>query len=174
MKMNKMTDNLNMPNNLYQFRKSIFKDLMKMGYKYIARDKDGTLFAYSRKPNRQDEAWYLDEALNGDIYQNISLVSCIFTDIEWTNVEPFRIQYTNWKEVPVDTPVVYTNGDGMKYARHFCKYDETNDRVVLYAEGRTSFTAKGIIETCPEKVSIYGKEEERNVLQGEAVHVLMV
>ena len=68
----------------------------------------------------------------------------------------------------------FTQGDGMKYARHFCKYDETNDRVVLYAGGRTSFTEKGIIETCPEKVIIYGKEEEdRNVLQGEAVHVLM-
>lgn len=107
-------------------------------------------------------------------YKSISLVSRIFTDIEWTDEEPFKITYTNWKEVPVDTPVVYTNGDGMKYARHFCKYDETNDRVVLYAGGRTSFTAKGIIETCPEKVIIYEEEEKRNVIQGEAVHVLMV
>ena len=169
-----MTEDLKMPNNLYELRKYIFKDLMKMGYKYIARDKDGTIYAFSSKPTRQGRAWSFDRAFdNGNKLKDISLVSCIFTDIEWGDAEPFKIPYTNWKEVPVDTPVVYTNGDGMKYARHFCKYDETNDRVVLYAEGRTSFTAKGIIETCPEKVSIYG-EEERNVLQGEAVHVIMV
>ena len=162
-----------MANNLYEVRKCIFIELMKMGYKYIARDKNGAIYAYASKPNRQEKGWLFDGAYNADKFKDISLVSCIFTDIEWTDEEPFRIPYINWKEVPVDTPVVYTNGDGMKYARHFCKYDETNDRVVLYAEGRTSFTAKGIIETCPEKVSIYG-EEERNVLQGEAVHVILV
>ena len=155
-----MTDNLNMPNNLYEFRKFVFKDLMKMGYKYIARDKDEAIYAFSHKPTRQKEVWNFERAFaDGNKIKDISLVSCIFTDIEWTDEEPFKITYTNWKKVPVDTTVVYTNGDGMKYARHFCKYDETNDRVVLYAEGRTSFTAKGIIETCPEKVSIYGEEE---------------
>ena len=159
-----MTEDLKMPNNLHEFRKFVLKDLIKEGYKYIARDKDGAIFAYSRKPNRQDEAWYLDKVLNGDIYQNISLVSRIFPDIEWKNIEPFRIPYTNWKKVHVDTPVVYTNGDGKNYIRHFYKYDEENDRVVLYAGGRTSFTEKGIIETCPEKVSIYGEEKELSVL----------
>ena len=155
-----MTEDLKMPNNLYEFRKFVFKDLMKMGYKFIARDKDGTLYAFSRKPIRQGKAWSLDRAFDiGNKLKDISLVSCIFTDIEWTDVEPFRIPYTNWKEVHVDTPVVYTNGDGKNYMRHFCKYDEKNDRVVLYADGRTSFTEKGIIETSPEKVSIYGEEE---------------
>lgn len=151
-----------MTDNLHEFRKFVLKDLIKEGYKYIARDKDGAIFAYSRKPNRQDEAWYLDEALNNDMYQNISLVSRIFPDIEWTNVEPFRIPYTNWKAVPVDTPVVYTNGDGEKYVRYFCKYDEDNDRVVLYAYGRTSLTEQGIVETYPERVTIYKQGEKLN------------
>ena len=157
-----MTEDLKMPNNLHEFRKFVLKDLIKEGYKYIARDKDGAIFAYSRKPNRQDEAWYLDKVLNGDIYQNISLVSRIFPDIEWEKVEPFEIPYTNWKEVPVDTPVVYIGISGKNYVLHFCKYDEKNNRVVLYVGGRTSFTENGIIETYPESVSIYKQGEKLN------------
>ena len=79
---------INMTDSLYELRNYILEDLIKRGYKYIARD-----------------------------------------------------------------------SDGKNYIRHFYKYDEENDRVVLYAGGRTSFTEKGIIETCPEKVSIYGEEE---------------
>ena len=164
-----------MEDNLFVFRNCILEDLMKMGYKYIARDKEGAIYAYSRKPTRRGNEWFFGSGPFSvdDKLEDISLVSRIFPDIEWENVEPFRIPYTNWKEVHVDTPVVYTNGDGMKYIRHFYKYDEENDRVVLYAGGRTSFTEKGIIETYPEKVSIYGGEEELYE-QGEAVHVLMV
>ena len=157
-----MTEGLKMTDNLHELRKFVLKDLIKEGYKYIARDKDGAIFAYSRKPNRQDEAWYFDEALNDDMYQNISLVSRIFPDIEWEKVEPFRIPYTNWKEVPVDTPVVYTSATGKNYAMYFCKYDKENDRVVLYTDGRTSFTEQGVMETYPERVSIYKQGEKLN------------
>ena len=154
-----MTDNLKMTDNLYEFRNYILEDLIERGYKYIARDEDGTIYAFSRKPIKQGKVWSFDIAFDdGNKLKDISLVSCIFTDIEWENVKPFRIQYTDWKKVPVDTQLVYTNGDGKNYIRHFCKYDEENDRVVLYADGRTSFTEKGIIETRPEKVSIYGEE----------------
>ena len=156
----RMTEGLKMTDNLHEFRKFVLKDLIKEGYKYIARDKDGAIFAYSRKPNRQDEAWYLDEALNDDIYKNISLVSRIFPDIEWEKVEPFEIPYTNWKEVTVDTPVVYTNVNGEKYVRYFCKYDEENDRVVLYIDGRTSLTKQGTVEIYPERVTIYEQGEK--------------
>ena len=151
-----------MTDNLYEFRKFVLKDLIKEGYKYIARDKDGAIFAYSRKPDRRDEAWYLDEALTNDIYQNISLVSRIFTDIKWGDEKPFEIPYTNWEEVPVDTPVVYTAISGRNYTLHFCKYDEKNDSVVLYAGGRTSFTENGIIEAYPERVTIYKQGEKLN------------
>ena len=135
-----MTDNLNMPNNLYEFRKLVFKDIMKMGYKYIARDKDGKLYAYSCKPIRRENAWILDTGSEDGTYKDISLLNPIFTDIKWEDVAPFRIPYTNWKEVTVDTPVVYTNDSGKNYVRYFCKYDDKNDRVVLYANGRTSLT----------------------------------
>ena len=163
-----------MTDNLYEFRKFLFKNLVKEGFKYIARDKDGKIFAYSSKPIRRDGVWLFDIASNTNDYKSISLVSRIFTDIEWKNIEPFRIPYTDWKEVPVDTPVVYTGESGKNYVRYFCKYDEEHDRVVLYTDGRTSLTEQGVVEIYPERVSIYGKEEERNVIQGEAVNVLMV
>ena len=158
----RMTDNLKMTDNLYEFRKFVLKDLIKEGYKYIARDREGALFAYSSKPIRRDGVWLFDIASNTNDYKNISLVSRIFTDIEWENIEPFRIPYTNWREVPVDTPVIYTSVNGEKYVRYFCKYDEENDRVVLYAGGRTSLTEQGIMETYPERVTIYKQGEKLN------------
>ena len=146
-----------MTDNLYEFRKLVLRDLNKEGYQYIARNKDGTLFAHSSKPTKLERGWFIDGT-----YQDISLVSCIFTDIEWTDVEPFRIPYTNWKEVHVDTPVVYSSYDGKKYKLYFCKYNEENDRVVLYSSGRTSFTEQGIMETNPERVTIYKQGEKLN------------
>ena len=154
MKMIKMTDNL------YEFRKFILKDLIERGYKYIARDSDGTLYAYSHKPIKQYKVWGFEIDTYDKEYENISILKTIFTDIKWEDVEPFRIPYTDWKEVPVDTPVVYTGVSGKNYIRYFCKYDEENDRVVLYIDGRTSLTEQGIIETCPENVTIYEQGEK--------------
>lgn len=153
---------IKMTDNLYEFRKFVFKDLMKMGYKFIARDKGGAIFAYSCRPIRRENAWILDTGSEDSTYQNISLISYIFTDIEWTDVEPFKIPYTNWKEVPVDTPVVYTSTTGKNYVWYFCKYDEENDRVVLYTDGRTSLTEQGTVEAYPERVTIYEQGEKLN------------
>ena len=156
-----MTDNLKMTDNLYEFRKFLLKDFIKEGYKYIARDKDGEIYAYSNKPVKREKVWLFDKPSDTNYHKNISLVSFIFHDIEWTDVEPFRIPYTNWKEVPVDTPVVYTSDTTDKdYVRYFCKYDEKHDRVILYANGRTSLTEQGIMEAYPERVTIYEQGEK--------------
>ena len=158
----RMTEGLKMTDNLYEFRKLVLKDLIKEGYKYIARDKEGAIYAFSRKPNRQENGWLFDRVDIADKLEDISLVSRIFPDIEWENVEPFRIPYTNWKKVPVDTPVVYTSGsgNGKNYVLHFCRYDEEKDRVILFTDGRTSFTEQGLMETYPERVSIYEQGEK--------------
>ena len=154
---------MKMTDNLYEFRKLVLNDLVKMGYKYIARDKSGTIYAFSSKPIRRETAWVVDiPPCTVDKLKDISLVSRMFTDIKWEDVKPFRIQYTNWKEVPVDTPVVYTGESGKNYVRYFCKYDEGNDRVVLYTDGRTSLTEQGIVEIYPERVSIYEQGEKLN------------
>ena len=151
---------IKMTDNLHEFRKFLFKNLVKEGLKFIARDKNGTICAFSRKPIRQGRVWLFDRAFDsGNKLRDISLVSCIFTDIKWEDEEPFRIPDTKWKEVPVDTPVVYTSASGKNYVWYFCKYDEKNDRVVLYIDGRTSLTEKGTVEANPENVSIYKKEK---------------
>ena len=160
---------IKMTDNLCEARKFALSDLVKVGYKYIARDKGGTIYAFSSKPIRRETVWVVDIPPHAvDKLKDISLVSCIFTDIEWTDVEPFRIPYTNWKEVPVDTPVLYTPviytsgiGNGKTCVLHFCRYDKEKDRVILYAEGRTSFTEQGTMATCPERVTIYEQGEKR-------------
>ena len=149
--------------NLYEFRKFLFKNLVKEGLKFIARDRNGAIYAYSRHPIKQDWAWTFDSTFdNGNKLKDISLVSAIFTDIEWEDVEPYRIPCINWKEVPVDTPVVYTSDTGKNYVWYFCKYDKENDRVVLYTDGRTSLTEYGTAEVYPERVSIYKQGEKLN------------
>lgn len=151
---------IGMTDYLFVFRNYIIKDLIDRGYKYIARDKDGAIFAYSDKPTKDRWLWDSNNASNELFSENISLVSRMFTDVKWEDVEPFRIPCVNWKEVPVDTPVLYTSGNGKNYVRHFCKYDEEDDRVVLYTDGRTSFTEQGTMATYPERVTIYEQGEK--------------
>ena len=153
--------NISMEDNLFVFRKCILEDFIKKGYKYIARDKDGALFAYPDKIIKKEGVWIFDSTSGANKYKDISLISVLFPDIEWENVEPFRIPYTDWKEVPVDTPVVYTSGTGENCVWYFCKYDKENDRVVLFTDGRTSLTEQGIKKTRPERVTIYEQGEKQ-------------
>ena len=149
-----------MTDDLHKVRKFVLGDLIEQGYRYIARDKDGEFYTYTNKPVKRERVWLFDKPSDTNSYKNISLVSFIFTDIKWEDVEPFRIPYIDWKEVPVDTPVLYINNNGKSVVRHFCKYDEKNDRVLIYMNGRTSFTGQETMEACPERVTIYGQGEK--------------
>lgn len=131
--------------NLYELRKLMFKDFMKMGYKYIARDKDGAIFAYSSKPTKREKTWILDFASVDDTYQNISLVSCMFTDVKWEDVEPFIIPYTNWDNVPIDTKVIVIGLDGSEWKCHFCR-KLNNNSILVFRNGKTSWTTLEIEE----------------------------
>ena len=88
-----MTDNLKMTDNLYEVRKFVLSDLIKEGYKYIARDKDGEFYAYSNKPTKLEKSWLFIKPSDTNYLKNISLVSFILADIEWEDVEPFEIPY---------------------------------------------------------------------------------
>ena len=102
----KQADNPKMTDNLYEFRNYILEYLIEKGYKYIARDKDGALFAYPYKIIKKDGVWIFDSTLGTNKYKDISLISALFTDIKWEDVEPFKIPYTNWDDVPVDAKVI--------------------------------------------------------------------
>lgn len=134
---------IKMVDKLYELRKLMFEDFEKDGYKYIARDKNGALYAFSDKPIKREKIWRLT-SINGTC-QDISLVSRVFTDIEWKDEEPFRIPRANWKEVPVDTKVIVTGVDDSEWKCHFCK--KLNDNSILvFRDGKTSWTTNDVVE----------------------------
>lgn len=137
--------NISMTDKLYEARKLMFEEFEKYGYKYIARDKNGAIFAYSSKPTKREKAWFLDFSYVDDIYQNISLVSRMFTDVKWEDVEPFEIPYTDWGNVPVDTKVIVTGVDDSEWKCHF--YKKLNDNSILvFRDGKTSWTTSDVVE----------------------------
>ena len=132
-----------MTDNLYEFRNYILEYLSERGYKYIARDSTGELFAYSRKPVKKGCDFDIDT--DGGAAEIISIVSRIFTDIEWEDENPFEIKYTNWDSVPIDTKVIVTGVDGSEWNCHFCK--KLNDNAILvFRYGKTSWTANDVGE----------------------------
>lgn len=84
---------INMEDNLFYFRNYIIKDLVDRGYKYIARDKDGTIYAFSCQPIKRGEAWGFDMTSNDDKMEDISVVSALFYNVKWQDRVPSRITY---------------------------------------------------------------------------------
>ena len=128
---------------LYELRDTIFEDFMKDGYKYIARDKDGAIFAYSDKPIKREKVWLLTST--DGTWQDISLMSRLFADVKWKDEEPFRIPYINLDNAPVDTKIMVTGVDDSEWKCHFCK--KLNDNAILvFRDGKTSWTANDVGE----------------------------
>lgn len=56
-------------------------------------------------------------------------------------------EYNPWSEVEVDTKVIVTfsfDGGEINYKRHFSHYDEKQDCVYVFGDGKTSFTGNPI------------------------------
>ena len=136
---------------LYELRKSIFEDFMKDGYKYIARDKDGAIFAYSDEPIKREKVWILTST--DGTWQDISLMSRLFADVKWKDEEPFRIPYINLDNAPVDTKVIVAGVDGSEWKCHFCK--KVNDNAILvFIDGKTSWTTDDVVEVDIDNVRL--------------------
>lgn len=136
---------ISMTEDLFEFRNYIIKDLIDRGYRYIARDKDGAIFAYSDKPTKDRWLWDSNNASDELFSENISLVSRMFTDIKWEDVEPFRLPCVNWDNAPIDTPVIATGVDGSEWKCHF--YKKLNDNAILaFRDGKTSWTTNDVVE----------------------------
>ena len=86
---------IKMTADLFKFRNYILEDLIERGYKYIARDSDGTLYAYSHKPIKQYRVWWFKIDIYDKDSENITLLNHIFADINWEDVEPFKIPYVD-------------------------------------------------------------------------------
>ena len=136
---------------LYELRKTIFEDFMKDGYKYIARDKDGAIFAYSDEPIKREKVWILTST--DGTWQDISLMSRLFADVKWKDEEPFRIPYINLDNAPVDTKVIVAGVDGSEWKCHFCK--KLNDNAILvFIDGKTSWTTDDVVEVDIDNVML--------------------
>lgn len=60
---------------------------IKPDYKYIARDKDGDIYAYQIKPSKNNETW-----VDGRFHINIRAFNHLFQFIKWEDEEPYSIE----------------------------------------------------------------------------------
>ena len=82
------------------------KNLLKDGYKWIARDESGALFAYTDKPSKLDTFWCSDGMSN---YVCIELVP-IVQNIRFEDKEPTSIESIVHPQILDDTEKRYLKG----------------------------------------------------------------
>ena len=84
---------INITADLFEFRNYILEDLFERGFEYIAREKNGELLAYSRKPVKKGWVWDFYTGFDGDKWEKITVVSVLFPAVKWKDKEPSRITY---------------------------------------------------------------------------------
>ena len=84
---------INITADLFEFRNYILEGLFERGFEYIAREKNGELLAYSRKPVKKGWVWDFDIGADDDKWEKISVVSVLFPAVKWQDKEPSRITY---------------------------------------------------------------------------------
>ena len=85
--------NISMTDDLFEFRNYILEDLIERGFKYIAREKNGELLAYSRPPVKKGPVWDFYTGFDGDKWEKITVVSTLFYNIKWEDKAPTRITH---------------------------------------------------------------------------------
>lgn len=77
------------PVKLTRFEHDVLKYLLeKTQYRFIARERNDTIYIYKRKPKKGSDAW---EIISG--MQNLNLFINLFPFIEWEDSEPTSIEY---------------------------------------------------------------------------------
>ena len=77
------------PVKLTRFEHDVLKYLLeKTQYRFIARERNDTIYIYKRKPKKGSDAW---EIISG--VQNLNLFINLFLFIEWEDSEPTSIEY---------------------------------------------------------------------------------
>ena len=76
------------PVKLTRFEHDVLKYLLeKTQYRFIARERNDTIYIYKRKPKKESDAW---EIISG--MQNLNLFINLFPFIEWEDSEPTSIE----------------------------------------------------------------------------------
>lgn len=77
------------PVKLARFEHDVLKYLLeKTQYRFIARERNDTIYIYKRKPKKGSDAW---EIISG--MRNFNLFINLFPFIEWEDSEPTSIEY---------------------------------------------------------------------------------
>lgn len=69
--------------------------LMDKGFKYLARDKDGALYAYEDKPTKRQLSFMWETSKQDDDHQNCSLIydtAGMYDTVQWEDEEPTEIK----------------------------------------------------------------------------------
>ena len=72
-------------------QKEIFKALKTLGYNYIARDSDYTIYAYESKPKKYKYIWQRSDNTGVELGSNKILNKSYLNFINWEDEEPFEI-----------------------------------------------------------------------------------
>ena len=68
------------------------KNLLKEGYKWIAREKDSKIWAYKNKPHRDKDQLYCAWNYNGDYFQICTKHVPIFLNVTCADKEPVSLE----------------------------------------------------------------------------------
>ena len=83
---------------------------------------------------------------------------CAYWTREWAESEYVEPKYeTDWSKVPVDTPVINSNGN--RY--YFAKYNNILDVIHVFIYGCTSWSSKNSIIAIPTNTCKLFREEDR-------------
>lgn len=104
------------------------ENLLKEGYKWIAKDKHGSLYAYSYKPYKAENVWYA--------YSCSELIICesvipIFPSIKWEDKEPTSLESIVHPQILDDAERRYLKG----VIRPFRKSVISIEKSTFYEEG---------------------------------------
>ena len=85
-------------------------------------------------------------------------LGCGKNRIKWAESEYIEPKYeTDWSKVPVDTPVINSNGD--RY--YFSKYNNIMDVIYVFMYGCTSWSSKNSITAISTNTCKLFREEDR-------------
>lgn len=79
---------------------------------------------------------------------NVKCVHCHMLSMAWM-MEEYEEPKINWKNVPVDTPILVKDAEDKEWVRrYFAKYDEKNEKVGAWIDGTTSWSTDPRYKVC--------------------------
>lgn len=134
-----------------QGREWLLQKLYDEGWRYLYGDYYGTTCLADKEPKTDR----FGSIIPGGDHRSIGLTKPFFSELKINQILNIaeELGIVDWSKVKVDTPILVRDANDEKWEKgHFAKYE--NNRVYVWMEGRTSFTARNENDVFPFK---YGK-----------------